>query len=197
MSKIKTLIVVLLAAIILFLGVGATTTVFADTAGESQAETVNPDISPDESSLEELAVQFTEYLKQKYGEEYDYYYNRIIEQWGSVEAYLLSLDEKMPQEYQSDWQKFISWLGDYSVIWAPALAVVIVILVAIIGKKQFNKIVERAVNGRLSPIINELNMQSNATVAILRAQKALMGANERFAEPVKELTAAEKELKDE
>lgn len=197
MSKIKTVIVVLLAAIILFIGAGATTITFADTAPTEQTETVNPDISSDESGLDELVAQFTKYLKQKYGEEYDYYYNKIIEQWGSVEAYLLSLGGEMPEEYQSDWQKFIDWLGEYSVIWAPALAVAIVIIVAVIGKKQFNKIVERAVNGRLSPIINELNMQSDATVAILRAQKALMGANERFAEYVKELTAAEKELKDE
>ena len=196
MNKIKTAIVILLAAIVVFVGVGATAIVFADASPVATAETIDSDISLDESEkidIEGIAADFVNYLKAKYGEEYEYYYNQIIEHWGSVEAYLLSLGDKLPEEYQSGWQKFISWLGEYSVIWAPALAVVIIILVAVIGKKQFNN----AVNSKLAPIIAELNKQSNATIAILHANKALLGSNEKFFEAVKELNESEKELKDE
>lgn len=200
MNKIKTAIVILLAAIVVFVGVGVPAMVFADTVPVATAETIDPDISSDESEksdIEGIAADFVKYLKTKYGEEYEYYYNQIIERWGSVEAYLLSLGDKLPEEYQSGWQKFISWLGEYSVIWAPAIAVILVICAVVIGKKQFNKIIERAVNSKLSPIITELNKQSNATIAILHANKALLGSNEKFSEAVKELNESEKELANE
>ena len=103
----------------------------------------------------------------------------------------------LPEEYKSGWQAFVGWLGEYSVIWAPALAVGIIILVAVIGKKSFNKLVERIVNSKLSPIVKELNLQSNATVAMLRAQKVLLPNQEKYAENAKELEESERGLKGE
>lgn len=200
MTKLKMAIVIILAAIIVSVSIGSVFVAFADTSDGVQStaqETVDPDISRNESSLEGIAEQFTQYLKDKYGADYEFYYNEIIGQWGSVEGYLLAFGNKLPEEHRSGWDKFVGWLGDYAPVWAPALAVFIVILVAVIGKKQFNKLVEKIVNGKLSPIVQELNSQSNATVAILHSQKALLPKDERFAETVKELEESERGLKNE
>ena len=200
MTKIKTAIIIVLTVLIVSISMGSIFVAFADTASDTQAsaeETVAPNISASENGLEGLVDSFTKYLKDKYDADYEFYYNQIIEQWGSIEGYLLSFGSKLPEEYQSGWSKFVHWLGDYAPVWAPALAVAILILVAVIGKKQFNKIVERIVNGKLSPIVQELNSQSSATVSILRAQRAMLPKDERFAENVKELEESEKELKNE
>lgn len=198
MAKLKKAILVLIAVLILaFISAGTVIPVIASadvSNGETeQITTVDPDISPDNG----LITQFTQYLKALYGEEYEFYYNRIIETWGSVEAYLTSLGEKLPDKQKTAWDKFVGWLGEYSVIWAPALACIIVFTVVAVGKKQFNRLVERIVNSKLSPIVTELNLQSNAAVAMLRAQKALLGNNEKFSDKAEELTIAEKELKNE
>lgn len=146
------------------------------------------------AGIEGVADNFLNYLKERYGEDYLFYYERIIDNWGSVEAYLLSFGEKLPEEAQTGWQKFVGWLDEYASVWAPALAVAIVIIVGLIGKKQFNALVNRIVNAKLKPIVNELNAQSKATVSILHSQKALLGNGERFAGNVTELEESEKEL---
>lgn len=205
MIKLKKLFAVLLAAMIIcFVSLGAFASAFADVriAGQNEEyntdqNIVDPDISLNNGNIDELVAGFKAFLKEKYGDDYDYYYKLIIDKWGSVEAYLTSFGDKLPDEYKSGWEKFVGWLADYSVVWAPALAVILVVLVAVIGKKQFNKLVEKIVNVKLSPIVKELNIQSDATVAIIHAQKALLGTNERFAETVKELEYSEKGLKNE
>ncbi len=200
MSKIKTALLALLAAILLiFICMGATVTASADNVqpvGQTeQEETVDPDISLDEAQNDGVEAKFIELLKAKYGEDYEYYYNRIISQWGSIEAYLLSLGNKLPEEHRSPWRKFVGWLDEYSVIWAPALAVILIICVGVIGKKQFNKLVEKVVSGKVSPINDELNKQSAALVTIMHTQKLLLPKTEQFSETASELESAEKELK--
>ncbi len=150
-----------------------------------------------ESNIEGVVAQFTEYLKEKYGADYETYYNSIIEQWGSIEGYLLSFGGKLPEEYKSGWDKFVGWLDRYSAVWAPALAVAIVIIVAVVGKKAFNNAIAKIVNAKIAPVVNELNAQSNATVSILRSQRALLGKVPKFSDNVKELEEAERRLADE
>lgn len=203
MPKIKTLLITILAATVLaFTCAGTALCAFADTDGgieiaieEAPEYAVDPDISADKSDFNALVVQFTDYLKAKYGEDYDLYYNQIIAQWGSIEAYLLSLGEKLPEEHRTGWQKFVGWLTEYSPVWAPVFAVILAILGGVIGKKQLNKLIDKLVNSKLSPLVRELNLQSNATAAMLNAQKALLGGNERFTETVAEIDKAERELK--
>lgn len=203
MPKIKTLFITILASTVLaFACAGGALFAFADTDNgteiaieDTSDNTVAPDISADESDFNALVVQFTDYLKAKYGEDYELYYNQIIVQWGSIEAYLLSLGEKLPEERRTGWQKFVGWLAEYSPVWAPVFAVILVILGGVLGKKQLNKLVEKLVNSKLSPLVRELNLQSNATAAMLNAQKALLGGNERFTETVAEIDKAERELK--
>ncbi len=200
MIKIKSLFLALIVAtIMLFLCVGSVFA-YADESvqtGESQQEEIGStqveDVQ-DGVNIEQMAAQFTDFLKEKYGEDYEFYYNQIISNWGSVEAYLLSFGTKLPEEYKSSWESFVEWMGKYAAIWAPPLAILIVIIVAIVGKKKFNEIVERIVKAKIYPIENELNAQSKATVAMMRSQRALLGSADKFTDNVKELTESEKEL---
>ncbi len=185
--------IVILAACIVFCPFAMSAVYAADGSQEIAAEEeINTEST---AGIEGVADNFLNYLKERYGDDYLYYYDKIIDNWGSVEAYLLSFGDKLPEEHKNAWQKFVGWLSEYSSVWAPAFAVAVVIIVALIGKKQFNKIVDRIVNVKLQPIVGELNKQSSATVSILHAQKALLGTGERFAESVKELEKSEKELK--
>lgn len=196
MTKIKTALVTLLAAMLLIIiCTGATVNAYAsaETFSPGQAE----EAETEENGIDAIAVQFLDYLKSRYGSEYELYYNAIIDRWGSIEGYLLAFGDRLPEEQQTGWDKFVGWLGDYAPVWAAPLAVVLLIIITVIGKKTFNKIVDRIVNTKLSPVVKELNLQSNATVSLIHAQKALLGNNERFADTVEELTAAEKELKNE
>ncbi|MDE6586124.1 MAG: hypothetical protein K2K80_05550 [Clostridia bacterium] len=223
MNKIKKLFIVALAVILFaFLCVGTALPVFAATdesgltnsteiSGEVEAPEVGELITDDEQKpstdeteappteetdgLKDIVANFIEYLKKQYGEDYEYYYNQIIENWGSVEAYLLAFGGKLPDEYKTGWDKFVAWLGEYSVIWAPVLAVGIVVAVAILGKKQFEKIVEKIVTKMITPIVKELNLQSKAQAATIQGQKALLGNNPKFATTVTELEISERELK--
>lgn len=185
--------IVILAACIVFCPFAMSAVYAADGSQEIAAEEEINTAST--AGIEGVADNFLNYLKERYGDDYLYYYDKIIDNWGSVEAYLLSFGDKLPEEHKNAWQKFVGWLSEYSSVWAPAFAVAVVIIVALIGKKQFNKIVDRIVNVKLQPIVGELNKQSSATVSILHAQKALLGTGERFADSVKELEKSEKELK--
>ncbi len=197
MNKLKLAFTVIVSAIIIFVGAGAGFAVNAETQTETLPPVETEETETPENGIDEIAAQFVEYLKSRYGSEYELYYNAIIDRWGSIEGYLLAFGDRLPEEQQTGWDKFVGWLGDYAPVWAAPLAVVVLIIIAVVGKKTFNKIVDRIVNTKLSPVIKELNLQSNATVSLIRAQKALLGNNERFADTVEELTAAEKELKNE
>jgi len=148
----------------------------------------------DISETENLVDRFIANLKDKYGDDYEYYLNAILEQWGSVEAYLLSLTDNLPDELQTGYADFIGWLGKYASIWAPCLAVALVIIGLIVGKKALNKVLNSIVEVRIQPIQAELNKQSEAQAAQLKATRALLGSNEKFAEERKAAEAAEKNL---
>lgn len=204
MTKLKTFATLILTVILIaFICTGATVvpapadefSIHNKTAAEevlSSTDTEDPSIS-----IDGIAESFNEYLKGKYGEEYALYYNRIIEQWGSIEAYLLAFGNKLPEERQNSWQKFVGWLSDYAPVWAVPLALVIVIVLAVVARKQFKKIIEKVVDERIAPIIKELNSQSKASVSMIHSQKKLLGNNAKFSETVAELETAEKELKNE
>ena len=193
--KIKKFFIVLLA-ILLISSASVCSLVGVAYAAENEESAIEQieDEAQIETDIGGIADNFINYLKERYGDDYTYYYNRIIEQWGSVEAYLLSFGEKLPEDNRNSWERFVGWLDEYASVWAPALAVAVVIIVALVGKKTFNAIVDKVVNAKLKPIVNELNAQSKATVAILHSQKALLGSSEKFANNVRELEQGEKEL---
>lgn len=196
MTKLKKLFMVLASATVLaFMLITPVITVFADT-DESISEPPPAILEEEreEGNIKDLVNKFTEFMKAQYGDNYEYYYDRIIENWGSVEAYLLSFGEKLPEEQKNDWDIFVTWLGDYAPVWAPPLAVVVVIIVAVLGKKQFEKILEKVASKMVTPIIKELNLQSKAQVSTIHSQKVLLGNNPKFAATVAELETSEREL---
>ena len=142
-----------------------------------------------------LVDKFTAYLKDKYGAEYDAIYNGIIEQWGSIEAYLVQFGEEyIPEEFNAGWNAFIEWLSVNAPIWAPALALACIIFIAVFGKKAFNKIVQKIVDTKVNVLSDELNKQSAALSAQMKALKMIMPTNEKCAAAVQELEEKEKEL---
>lgn len=142
-----------------------------------------------------LVEKFTAYLKDKYGAEYEQIYNGIIEQWGSIEAYLVQFGEEyIPEEFNAGWGDFVEWLGVNAPIWATALALACVIFIAVFGKKAFDKIVNKIVDAKVSVLSAELNKQSAAISAQMKALKTIMPTTEKGAAAVQELDAKEKEL---
>lgn len=142
-----------------------------------------------------LVEKFTAYLKDKYGAEYEQIYNGIIEQWGSIEAYLVQFGEEyIPEEFNAGWSDFVEWLGVNAPIWATALALACVIFIAVFGKKAFDKMVKKIVDAKVSVLSAELNKQSAAISAQMKALKTIMPTTEKGAAAVQELDEKEKEL---
>lgn len=196
----KLLLSLVLVAAILFAVLSAFPLAYAEelppdmVAEEPLAPETPTDGETDGDDITGIVDRFIANLKDKYGDDYEYYLNAILEQWGSVEAYLLSLTDNLPNELQTGYADFIGWLGEYASIWAPCLAVALVIIGFIVGKKALNTILNRIVEARIKPIEEELNKQSAAQAAQLKATRALLGTNEKFAEERKSAEDAEKKL---
>lgn len=142
-----------------------------------------------------LVEKFTAYLKDKYGAEYEQIYNGIIEQWGSIEAYLVQFGEEyIPEKFNAGWSDFVEWLGVNAPIWATALALACVIIIAVFFKKAFDKMVKKIVDAKVSVLSAELNKQSAAISAQMKALKTIMPTTEKGAAAVQELDEKEKEL---
>ena len=155
---------------------------------------------------------FIELLKDRYGADYEYYYNLIIEQWGSIENYLLQFGEENLTPEQNDvYRQVITALGETSVIWAPSLAIICLIVALIWGKKKLEGIIEKFVKGYIDKTQDdsaniqstqeaqnaELNRQSKALAATMKGVQALLGTADKFAEQRGEIEEAAKELSDE
>lgn len=162
----------------------------ADLSGETEEETpaTPPAETEENTAIENLAANFVDWLKSTFGADYEYYYNQIIENWGSIENYLLQFgQENIPEQYQTGWEEFIGWLSDNAPVWASILAIAIIIIVWLVGKKVFTSIVKKVVDSKTSALATELNKQSEAMIATNRALSALLGKGEKFSENVKEL----------
>ena len=157
----------------------------------------DPDDAPAEPPAEEQTIveQFIEHLKETYGADYQRYYDFIMAEWGSVEEYLSAMGEDLPEGAKDSWNKFVSWLDTYAVIWVPIVAIALVIIVAVYGKKFLQKLVNEAVDKKVAPINEELNKQSAAQATGLKAVRCLLGKNEKFAATAAELEEQERVLK--
>lgn len=153
-----------------------------------------------------LVEKFTAYLKDKYGADYEAIYNGIIEQWGSIEAYLVQFGEEyIPEEFNAGWNDFLKIAGETSVIWAPVLTVIFLLLFIIFGKKIVKKVLEKVlaiftqkieteIKKKIENQNKELNKQSAAISAQMKALKTIMPTTEKGAAAVQELDEKEKEL---
>lgn len=164
-------------------------------ATDEEEETKTEETEKGENSLLD---GFLGQLKDKYGEEYEVYYNAILNEWGSVEAYLLSLadDQTIPDVAADGWKQFVSWLGEYSPIWGSILAVVCLIIVILFGKVALGKIRQFVIS--VADKFKTLFKSVNKQYVIMKAQNdallALLGENPKFEEKRKALISANGEI---
>lgn len=197
----KKMIVVFLAAVLLLFGLSATCVYVSACAEETVQETpVEPQEPSDgqdgetddgaQSGLQTLVDGFITQLKDKYGDQWQQYYDAIIAEWGTVEQYLLSLvPEDSPDVVKDGWQEFVSWLGEYSPIWGSILAAVLVIIVIVFGKKALN-----ALKNFFLSLFRSKNKEYQALTAQNEALLALLGENPKFEENRAALKASNKEM---
>lgn len=153
---------------------------------------------PEGNGLQSLVDGFLAQLKEKYGDDYETYYNAILEEWGSVEAYLLSLvdDGTIPDAAANGWKAFVKWLGDYAPIWGSILAVIALIIVIVLGRKALKRVAGFVTisGGKFRTLFSCVNKMYQADLAEMQALIKLLGENERFAEEREELQKAIEEI---
>ncbi len=202
----KKLFVVFLAAVLLLFGISASCVYIAASAEETAQETPvegqepavgeeqgQPDETPqegEESGMQALIDGFIAQLQARYGDQWQQYYDRIIADWGTVEQYLLSLVlEDSPDVVKSGWEEFVSWLGEYSPVWASILAAVLVIIVVVFGKKALT-----AIKNFFVSLFKSKNKEYQALTAQNEALLALLGENPKFEERRAALKASNEEM---
>lgn len=197
----KKMIVVFLAAGLLLFGLSATCVYVSacaeETVQEAPVEPQEPSDGQDgetddgaQSGLQTLVDGFITQLKDKYGDQWQQYYDAIIAEWGTVEQYLLSLvPEDSPDVVKDGWQEAVSWLGEYSPIWGSILAAVLVIIVIVFGKKALN-----ALKNFFLSLFRSKNKEYQALTAQNEALLALLGENPKFEENRAALKASNKEM---
>lgn len=211
--KIKVAFITIIAAMLVFFISGGVMIASAEEVSDPAAQTeVTDDVQNEEPPAEvseevpeepetpqtdeEIGADFVEWLKATFGSDYEYYYNQIIENWGSIEDYLTQFgEEHLPEGFNAGLQKVLDWLNEYVVIWAPVLAIVVIVAYYLIKKRSTRKTIEKVVDSKMNVLSGELNKQSKAIMAIGRGQTALLGKNARFADTVKEIEDTEKELR--
>lgn len=156
-----------------------------------------PEGEAGEEGLKTLVDGFLAQLKAKYGEDYELYYNAILAEWGSVEAYLISLiDEQTPDIAADGWRAFVAWLGEYSPVWGSILAVLCVLVVIVFGKKALKRVGEwlTGAGGKFKTIFASINKMYAAHIAEQKAILRLLGENEKFKAEREALEQSVKEI---
>ncbi len=148
--------------------------------------------------LKTLVDGFLAQLRDKYGEDYETYYNAILDKWGSIEEYLLSLVGE-EDEAGSGWISFVNWLHEYAPVWGSVLAVALLIIVILFGKSALRKVSDwvTGTGKRFHTIYSAFNTLYAAQKAQNDALLKLLGENERFQTEREALEKASEELTDE
>lgn len=174
-----------------FLGCKKTTTETATARAEEVEQT--QDTTTDTKTIED----FLALLKSKYGADYQAEYDKIIEKWGSIENYLLSLADSdiVPDKAKNGWTSFVNWLDEYKAIWGGGLAFfffAIYLIKKAKDKQQIqnltNKVKEQA--EKLSKLIESQNIQHDSDIAIAKSLLLTLPANEQSNEARQSLTNA-------
>lgn len=140
----KKLFIVFLAAVLLLFGLSATCVYVTACAEETVQETPaepqepateeepgQPDETPQEGEgggIQALIEGFIAQLKDKYGDQWQQYYDAIIAEWGTVEQYLLSLvPEDAPDVVKDGWTSFVDWTRENWVVLAAIGATILLL----------------------------------------------------------------------
>lgn len=108
-----------------------------------------------------------EYLKSIYGDDYEKYYNQIVENWGSVEKFLLNASENLPEEQRYKATELLTTVNAYIGVAADAVLLLCVSIYIIYRSKK---------NKKISSDLKTLKACSNQTqaaqLALIKSQKA-------------------------
>ena len=144
-----------------------------------------------------LAEEFIQTLKDRYGEQWETYYNAILDEWGTVEAFLLSaMPDGAPDVAKNGWNKFIDWTRENWVIIAAVGAVVLTVIVVLFGKKCVGLIVGffKKMFSLVGKLFSGVNLLYKNAKAQNDALLALMGNNPRFSAQRDALNATNEEM---
>lgn len=184
-------------------------TAYAEPLGEDGVEIttedgVNESTPPETDTGEELpdvgsdtvSDSVKEYLKSIYGEDYERYYNQIIENWGSIEKFLLSASENLPESYKYRVQELLLKVAPYVAIAADTIMLLAAGFYIFYRAKKNKK-----VNTDLEKVKAALNQTGTAELAIIESLQAQSQSlkrllpGERFAAETAALTESEETLK--
>lgn len=152
---------------------------------------------PAQTTESGLAEEFIQTLKDRYGEQWETYYNAILDEWGTVEAFLLSaMPDGAPDVAKDGWNKFIDWTRENWVIIAAVGAVVLTVIVVLFGKKCVGLIVGffKKMFSLVGKLFSGVNLLYKNAKAQNDALLALMGNNPRFSAQRDALNATNEEM---
>lgn len=152
---------------------------------------------PAQTTESGLAEEFIQTLKDRYGEQWETYYNAILDEWGTVEAFLLSaMPDGAPDVAKYSWNNFIDWTRENWVIIAAVGAAVLTVIVMLFGKKCVGMIV--GFFEKMFSLVGKLFSGVNLLYKNAKAQNdallALMGNNPRFSAQRDALNATNEEM---
>lgn len=184
MKKFLVFLTALLCAVLLVGGV----------CSASAAEVAEEPAQVSESGL---AEEFIQTLRDRYGEQWETYYNAILDEWGTVEAFLLSaMPDGAPDVAKNGWNKFIDWTRENWVIIAAVGAVVLTVIVVLFGKNCVGLIVGffKKMFSLVGKLFSGVNLLYKNAKAQNDALLALMGNNPRFSAQRDALNATNEEM---
>lgn len=155
----------------------------------------NTDGSLTENDTETISDSVKSYLQSIYGDDYEKYYNQIIDHWGSVEKYLLNASESFPEEYRYKATELITKVNAYIGVGADAVLLLCVGIYIIYRAKKNKKIA-----ADLKTLKACDNQIETAQLALIQSQKAQSAAlqmlmpGEKFEGAVAELKNSDEAL---
>lgn len=190
--KLKTVLIVALVVVFTL----AVCLLCSQTAYAASADTeTNTDGSLTENDTETVSDSVRAYLQSIYGDDYEKYYNQIVENWGSVEKFLLNASENLPDEYRYKATELLTTVNAYIGVGADAILLICVGAYIIYRAKKNKKI-----TADLKTLKAGDNQIETAQLAIIQSQKAQSAAlqkllpGEKFEGEVTELAESDKAL---
>lgn len=149
----------------------------------------------DEPTSDGVSDSVKQYLMSVYGAEWESHYNQIIEQWGSIEKYLLSASENLPDEYKYKAQELIMSAGGYVPLIAYCLLIIGAMAISI-----YQRIKNKRLAGEIASVKAGQNQELEGDLAIMDGLKAIftvlkdLTPGERFDGAREALISAEAKL---
>ncbi len=166
-------------------------------AEQTNSEETNAEEAEGETSSNALVDSFIAQLKAKYGDEYEKYYNAIIEKWGSIEAYLLDkISDETNDPVANSWRAVMEWLHEYSPIWASILAVAGIAVVFFGFRFALVKLLSW-LDQKKNTVYKSINTVFEAQHAQNRAILKLLGNNPNTADERAIIEEAQRKLEEE